>query len=77
VAKTFDTIRKGKNPKVLQRVKDLMARDLIEKCLEPSNKRLFASMLLNHPFFQKPKCSEMLTDQYALNNPIEGISYMG
>jgi len=77
VAKTFDTVRKGKKPRSLQNVKDPTARDLIEKCLEPPDRRPPSFVLLDHRFFQKPECGDALTDQYPPKNPIEGTPYVG
>lgn len=75
VSETFGAINGGKKPQALKKVPDPVLRNLIEKCLEPpqpAGRRPSASELLGHPFFQKSECPDLLKDQHAAKNPVEG-----
>jgi len=71
VDKTFLTISRGKKPQALRSVTDSAARNLIEKCLEPVERRPPAARLLDHEFFKKSEFTEVPTDRSVLKNPIE------
>jgi len=51
-AQIFKKVYSGQPPGVLKRIKTRRIREFIELCLMPINKRLSASELKKHPFFQ-------------------------